>query len=149
MRTMVVVAALAALAAAGAGGFAWMQHQELLQTKSALNSANSELQKTRTDLRSTSDELISLRKQYSEQQMALNQLQAEMANARAFVEAEKAVSARLREDMAKIKEEFATALRAARASQNRFAAPTVADPPPVRVIQGRRGVQAGNPQPAQ
>jgi septal ring factor EnvC (AmiA/AmiB activator) len=78
-----------------------------VQTKSALNSANGELQKARTDLKGALDELVSLRKQYSEQQMALGQLQAEMANARAFVEAEKAVSARLREDIAKMKEEFA------------------------------------------
>ena len=149
MKTMVVVAVLAALAAVGAGAFAWMQRLELMQTKSALNSANAELQKTRADLKGTQDELISLRKQYAEQQMALNQLQAEMANARAFVEAEKAVSARLREDMAKMKDEFATALRAARASQGRFATPTLADPPPARVVRGQRGVNIGAPSPAQ
>jgi len=149
MRTMMAAAVLAALAAAGAGAFAWIQRQELVQTKSALNSANAELQKTRTDLKGALDELVSLRKQYSEQQMALAQLQAEMANARAFVEAEKAVSARLREDMAKMKEEFATALRAARASQARPAGPMLYDPPKPMVIQGRRGVQAVNPAPAQ
>ena len=149
MRTMVVVAVLAALAAAGAGAFGWMQHQEHRQTKSALNSANSELQKTRSDLKVASDELVSLRKQYSEQQMALNQLQAEMANARTFLEAEKAVSARLREDMAKLKEDFATALRAARASQGRFAQPALVDSPPTRVIQGRRGAAIAAPAPAQ
>ena len=149
MRTMVVVAVLAGLAAAGAGAFAWMQHQELRQTKSALNNANTELQKTRSDLKVASDELVSLRKQYAEQQMALNQLQAEMANARTFLEAEKAVSARLREDMAKMKEDFATALRAARSSQARPAGPMLYDPPKPMVIQGRRGVQAVNPQPAQ
>ena len=149
MRTMVIVAVLAALAAAGAGAFGWMQHQEHRQTKAALNSANSELQKARSDLKVASDELVSLRKQYSEQQMALNQLQAEMANARAFLEAEKAVSARLREDMAKLKEDFATALRAARASQARPAGPMLYDTPKPMVIQGRRGAQAVNPAPAQ
>jgi len=43
MRTMMAAAVLAALAAAGAGAFAWIQRQELVQTKSALNSANGEL----------------------------------------------------------------------------------------------------------
>ena len=149
MRTMVLVAVLAGLAAAGAGAFGWMQHQEHRQTKSALNNANAELQKTRGELKVASDELVSLRKQHAEQQMALNQLQAEMANARTFLEAEKAVSARLREDLAKMKEDFATALRAARSSQARPAGPMLYDSPKPMVIQGRRGVQAVNPQPAQ
>jgi hypothetical protein len=80
-------------------------------------------------------------------------LQAEMTNARAFVEAEKAVSARLREDMAKMKEEFATALRAAttRASQSRSAGPMLYDSPPPKpmAIQGRRGANVAAPAPAQ
>jgi hypothetical protein len=58
----------------------------------------------------------------------LNQLPAEMVNARAFVEAEKAVSTRVREELAKVKEEYAAALRAGRAVQVRPAAPTLLTP---------------------
>lgn len=137
---LIVVAVLAALAAVAAAGFAWQQHQAYLETQAALASAQSELQKTRTDLKTTQDELIALRKQFSEQQLALSQLQAEMVNARAFVEAEKAVSARLRGELAKVKEEYAAALRAGRAVQARPAAPTLLTPTRPMVIQaGPRG----------
>jgi len=149
MKTMVIMAVLA-LAAVGAGAFGGMQYHEHAKTRSALNGANAELQKTRTDLKTTSDDLAALRKQFGEQQMALTMLQAEMTNARAFVEAEKAVSARLREDMAKMKEEFATALRAAAArSQARSSGPMLYDSPKPAVIQGRRGANVANPAPAQ
>jgi hypothetical protein len=137
---LIVVAALAALAAVAAAGFAWQQHQAHLETRAALASAQSELQKTSTDLKTTQDELVAVRKQFSEQQLALNQLQAEMVNARAFVEAEKAVSARLREELAKVKEEYASALRAGRALHARPAAPTLLTPNRPMVIQaGPRG----------
>jgi len=116
---LIVVAVVAALAAVAAGGFAWQQHQAHLEAKAARASAQAELQKTSTDLKTTQDELIALRRQFSEQEMALNQLQAEMVNARAFVDAERAVGARLRADLAKMKEEYATAPRASRAAKSR------------------------------
>jgi hypothetical protein len=116
---LIVVAAVAALAAVAAGGFAWHEYQAHLETRTALARAQAELQKTATDLKTTQDDLIALRRQFSEQEMALNQLQAEMVNARAFVDAERAVSARLRADLAKMKEESATARRAGRGAQSR------------------------------
>jgi septal ring factor EnvC (AmiA/AmiB activator) len=114
---LIVVAVVAALAAVAAGGFAWYQHQAHLETKTALTRAQAELQKTATDLKATQDDLIALRRQFSEQEMALNQLQAEMVNARAFVDAERAVGARLRGELAKMKEQLATAPRARRTAQ--------------------------------
>ncbi len=141
---MIVGAVLLAVAAVGGAAFGWMQYSNHAQTRTALRNANADLQKTRTDLKSTQDELIALRKRYSEQELALQQLQAEMATARAFVEAEKAVGARLRDDLAKQKEESAAALDKARASQsNRLAPPSVVDAPPVQ--SRRRGTQAVNP----
>jgi peptidoglycan hydrolase CwlO-like protein len=154
MKAMAVVAILAGVAAAAAGAYAWMQHQDLAQTKAALNGANSELQKTRSDLTATQAELVALRKEFSEQQMALNQLQAEMANARAFVEAEKAISARLRAELVKMKEQFATALRAGRGapSRNTPAPPMLVREPQqpmvIRAVPGGASVQRANPAPA-
>ena len=115
MKTTLIMAALA-IAAAGAGAYGWLQHQEHAQTRSALSAASSELQKSRAELKTAVDELSALRKQLSEQQMALNQLQAETTNARAFVEAEKAVSVRLRQEIAKMKEDQAGALRTGKRS---------------------------------
>ena len=143
-RTIILIAVLA-LAAVGAVAFGGWQYQQHAQTRSALRAANAELQKTRGELKSAEDELVSLRKRYSEQELALQQLQAEMATARAFVEAEKAVGARLRDEMAKQKEDSAAALNKARASQGRQSGPTVVDAPPVQG-RARRGVQAVNPE---
>ena len=126
---IIILVVVAAVAAAGAGGLAWLKNKEAIEARSALAGAKSELQKTAADLGTTRDELVALRKQFAEQQMALNQLQAEMTNARTFLEAEKAVSARLREELAKTKEEFATALKAGRAAQARPAGPMLYDAP--------------------
>jgi uncharacterized protein HemX len=120
---LIVVAVVGALAAVAAGGFAWHQQQAHLETRTALARTQADLQKTTTDLKTAQGELIALRRQFSEQEMALNQLQAEMVNARAFVDAERAVSARLRGDLAKMKEEYATALRTGRSAPSRKAAP--------------------------
>lgn len=147
---LVVVAVVAGIAAVAAGGFAWQQHQAHLETRVALTSANSELQKSRSDLKTTQAELVALRKEFSEQQMALNQLQAEMANARAFVEAEKAISARVRAELAKMKEEYATALRAGRSAQSRNTAPVapmlIREPQrPMVIRQAPGGASVGAP----
>ena len=115
---LVVVAVVAALAAVAAGGFAWHQYQAHFETRTALARAQAELQKTTSDLKTRQDELIALRRQFSQQEMALNQLQAEMVNARAFVDAERAVGARLRGELAKMKEQLATAPRARRTAQS-------------------------------
>ena len=114
---LIVVAVVAALAAVAAGGFAW-QYQAHFETRTSLAKAQAERQKSTTDLKAAQDELIALRRQFSEQEMALNQLQAEMVNARAFVDAEKAISARLRGELAKMKEHSATAPRARRTAQS-------------------------------
>ena len=115
---LIVVAVAAALAAVAAGGFAWHQYQAHFETRTSLARAQAERQKSSTDFKAAQDELIALRRQFSEQEMALNQLQAEMVNARAFVDAERAISARLRGELAKMKEQLAAAPRARRTAQS-------------------------------
>jgi septal ring factor EnvC (AmiA/AmiB activator) len=109
---LIVIAVVAALAAVAAGGFAW-QYQAHFETRTSLAKTQAERQKSATDLKAAQDELIALRRQFSEQEMALNQLQAEMVNARAFVDAERAVGVRLRGELAKMKGQGVTAPRAA------------------------------------
>ena len=145
-RTITLIAVLA-VAAVGAVAFGAWQYQQHAQTRAALRAANADLQKARSDLKSTQDELISLHKRYAEQELALQQLQAEMATARAFVEAEKAVGARLRDDLAKQKEDSAAALDKARASQSRGGPPSVIDAPNPGTGRARRGTQAVSPSP--
>ena len=60
MKTSLIMAALA-IAAAAAGAYGWLQHQEHAQTRSALNAANSELQKSRAEL-NTAAECPSIRR---------------------------------------------------------------------------------------
>lgn len=133
-----ILIAVLAVAAVGAVAFGAWQYQQHAQTRSALRAANADLQKARSDLKSTQDELIALQKRHSEQELALQQLQAEMATARAFVEAEKAVGARLRDDLAKQKEDSAAALDKARASQSRGGPPSVIDAPTPGTGRARR-----------
>lgn len=123
MKT-VAMAAVCTIAALAAAGFAWQRHEALAATEVELTRINAELQKASTDLRSKSAELEALRKQAAEQEMALGQLQAELAAAKSFVEAEKAVAVRLREELANAKETKGrtvqprpTALRAAPAGR--------------------------------
>ena len=149
---LIVVAVVAALAAVAAGGFAWHQYQAHFETRTALARAQAELQKATTDLKTRQDELIALRRQFSEQEMALNQLQAEMVNARAFIDAERAVSARLRAELVTRKEEYATALRAGRSAQSRnpaLAAPVLIRQPQqpmvIRQAPGGGGAQQAAP----
>jgi septal ring factor EnvC (AmiA/AmiB activator) len=153
---LIIVAVVAGLAAVAAGGFAWHQQQAHLETRTALARAQAELQKSTADLKAAQDDLIALRRRFSEQEMALNQLQAEMVNARAFVDAERAISARLRGDLAKMKEEYATALRTGRSAQSRNAAPAAPmlirqpqQPMVIRAVPGGASVQRANPPPTQ
>lgn len=71
-------------------------------------------------------------------------IQAEMANARSFLEAEKAVSARLREEITKMKEAFAKAGRADAAPPR----PMAVRPQPMTVVPGPRGSAVGAAVPA-
>jgi septal ring factor EnvC (AmiA/AmiB activator) len=103
MKTILI--AVAAVLVVAAGAFAWQRHQSLAQTKAELARVNSELQRTRSDLQAARGELATLQRQAAEQKLALDQLQADLSTARAFLEAEKGIGARLRDELLKAKEE--------------------------------------------
>ena len=101
------MAAVCVLGILAGAGLAWERHQAAAQARSELAGVRSELNQAQLELRRMREERDALHRESTEQKLQLQQIQAEMANARSFVEAEKAVSARLREDIVKIKEEFA------------------------------------------
>ena len=126
MRT---VALLLALAATGAVAFAWQEHQELAETRAELALANGQLQKARAERQALQTELAALRKEAMAAKLAMDQMQADLTAARSFLETEKAATLRLRDDLAKAKEQLASASR--RGSQ--FGAPTAVSPRPATV----------------
>ena len=145
---MRIVALILALAAVGAAALAWHEHQELAETRAELAAAAGQLQKARAGLQAAQTELAALRKEAMAAKLATDQSQADLTAARSFLETEKAVTLRLREDLAKAKEQLADASRRPRASQPQFAPPMAVSPRPTTVRAapgGPTAVGAGSP----
>jgi septal ring factor EnvC (AmiA/AmiB activator) len=128
---------------AGAG-VAWERHGAATQARAELAGLRADLDQVQVQLRRMREERDTLHRESTEQKLHLQQLQAEMANARSFLEAEKAVSARLREEITKMKEAFAKAGRAGAAPPR----PMVVRPQPMTVVPGPRGSAVGAAVPA-
>jgi septal ring factor EnvC (AmiA/AmiB activator) len=133
MKT-IAVAVVCAFAAVAAAGFGWMKYQELAAAKAQLTTTNTELQKTRADLRATQTELAALRKEAADAKLAMEQMQADLTTARSFLEAEKGVSARLRDELNQAKQQLAAAGRRPAAQAGPASAPpSVYNPKPMGV----------------
>lgn len=121
MRIAAVVVAL--LVAMAAGGFAWQRDQALEEASAELARVISELQKAKAEVRAMTADVAAARKELVEHKIAVDQLRTELTTAQSFLASEKAVGARLREELGKTKEQLAMAhrLRAvqARRSQGR------------------------------
>ncbi|HXR58845.1 MAG TPA: hypothetical protein VN747_05970 [Burkholderiales bacterium] len=94
-----LLAAVLALAALAAGGFAWHTRQALSETRRELAGVKSQLEKTQGELKTAQVEAETRRKQAEAQKAALEQAQAEVNAARHFLEAERAMNTRLREEL--------------------------------------------------
>jgi hypothetical protein len=94
-----LLAAVLALAALAAGGFAWQTHRALGDTQRALAGAKTQLDKTKADLKALQAEAAKQRKEAEAQKVALEQAQSEVNTARQFLEAERAMNTRLREEL--------------------------------------------------
>jgi hypothetical protein len=101
------VAAVCVLGILAGAGLAWERHRAAAQARAELASVRFDLNQAQLELRRMREERDALHRESTEQKLQLQQMQAETAHARSFVEAEKAVSARLREEIVKIKEDFA------------------------------------------
>ncbi|HEX2649075.1 MAG TPA: hypothetical protein VHN19_03950 [Burkholderiales bacterium] len=97
MRTL--LAAVLGLAALAAGGFAWHTHRALGETRRELADLKTQLDKAKTDLKTAQAEAEKQRKEAETHKAALEQTQSELASARHFLEAERAMSTRLREEL--------------------------------------------------
>ncbi len=142
MIAIVVALVVALIAAVAAAGFTWQGNQTL---EAALAGANAQLQKTQSDLRSVTGEVAALRKESVEQKMALEQQRAELATAKGFLDAERAATARIREELAKAKEQIAFMTRS-RAAQSTPAhlVPMPVRPPPMVIRAAPSGTAGRN-----
>jgi len=124
--------AIAVIIAVAAAGFAWQRHQALEEARTSLASANAQLQKTQVELRALGAEVAPLRKETAEQKAALEQQRVELAAAKGFLDAERASTIRIREELATAKEQIAFMSRSRAAQQSpAFLVPMPVRPPPM------------------
>jgi hypothetical protein len=93
-------AAAAVVVAIGAGVFAWQRHEAAEAAAAQVAGLKAEAQKADADMKAARAERDALRKEMAELKLAADQMRAEIDTAKQFIEAERAVSARLREDLA-------------------------------------------------
>jgi hypothetical protein len=102
VATAVVVAALAAV---GAGLFAWQKMGEADRLRRELDTAWGEVNKARLDLRKAAQDLAAAAKQAGELKVAAERLSAERDAVRASMETEQAAGVSLRAELALAKEQ--------------------------------------------
>jgi uncharacterized protein HemX len=143
ISTLGIVLAVVVVAAAGGGFYVWHEHQQLVQVQRELAETKSALDKASAQARAAKDEASAARKELDEQKMALAQLKVDRDTAVAFLESEKAHSARLQAELTSAREQLAV-LRSRSAP---YAQPTLAPQPrPIPVLGGRgASVSAARP----
>src|SRR5438552_17861629 len=97
--TMAVLAAVLALAAAGAGFLAWQKNTELEAARRELAASLASLEKARAEMLAAKADTAAARKELAEQAATVDKLRSEVASAATFIESERAISARLRQDL--------------------------------------------------
>ena len=110
MKSNILIAVLA-VAAVAIAGFAWNRHQSLEATRAELSATSSKLQQAEARIKPLEASVESLRAETAAQQKSLEQLKTEVANAKVFLEVEKEAGIRLRDELARMKEAFALAMR--------------------------------------
>ena len=97
MKTL--LAAVLGIVALAAGGFAWHTHQALGDARRELTGLKAQLDRAKADIKTAQAEAEKQRKEAEAQKAGLEQAQSELNSARNFLEAERAMNARLREDL--------------------------------------------------
>ena len=103
---MTMVAALAVVAALGAGFFAWRNMAQLGELQSELNATKSGLDKARGDLRTATQELAAASKDATNLKVAADRLTMERDAVRATIENEQAAGVRLRAELELAKDQI-------------------------------------------
>lgn len=135
-----IVLAVVVAAAAGGGLFVWQEHQQLMQAQRELAETKSALEKATAQARAAKDEATAARKELDEQKMTLAQLKADRDTAVAFLESEKAHSARLQAELTSTREQLAVLRsRAVPYGQPALSRPTLAPQPMPLPVMGNRG----------
>ena len=141
ISTIGIVLAVVVLAAAGGGAFyIWQAHEQLAQSRRELAETKSALDKASAQARAAKDEATAARKELDEQKMTLAQLKVDRDTAVAFLESEKAHSARLQAELTSAREQLAVLrTRALPYGQPAITRPTLAPQPMPLPVMGNRG----------
>ena len=94
-----LMAALLGLAALAAGGFAWHTQQALGETRRELAGLKTQLDKAKADIKTAQAEAEKQRKELEAQKLAVEQAQSDLNSTRQFLEAERSMNTRLREQL--------------------------------------------------
>jgi len=145
---MTAVAVVFVILALAAVAFAWQKHRALETAQLELADTTARLQKAEAKIKPLEASVEALRKESATQQQALEQARAELASAKTFLEAEKDSGARLREDLARTKEQLAALVAAAsrpRSPQTMPSSsiPTLVRPVPMRIAPAVSGKAVG------
>src|SRR5262245_43906482 len=106
VSVVAIVAAVAVLAAGGAGFFAWQNMAQVEQLQGELTTAKSGLDKARTDFRKSQQELAAASKDAKEHKAAAARLSAERDSVRTSMENAQANGERLRAELALAKDQI-------------------------------------------
>jgi septal ring factor EnvC (AmiA/AmiB activator) len=144
ISTLRIVLAVVVAAAAGSGFYVWHEHQQLMQAQRELADTKSALDKATAQARAAKDEAAAARKELEEQKATLAQLKTDRDTAVAFLESEKAHSARLQAELTTTREQLAVL----RSRSVPYAQPTLAPQPRAVPVLGGRGAAVSAARPA-
>lgn len=154
-KTMIAVTVLSVILALAAAGFAWEKNRALEAGKLELADANARVHKAEARIKPLEASVEALRKETATQQQALEQMRGELDSAKAFFEAERDFGLRLRDELAKVKEQLAVAYKGrgpqaatAPALPPGLVLPSIVRPAPMRVERAGSGASFGAPAPA-
>lgn len=106
--------AIASIAAAlGIGYFAWQTHGALQETRVEVRSVKAQLTQAQAELRKAHTEMEAARQEASSAKLAADQLRVEANSNRVFLDAERAMNLKLREDMAMLQQRLLSGGRGA------------------------------------
>ena len=140
ISTLGIVLAVVVVAAAAGGFYAWQEQQQLAQVQRELAETKSALDTATAQVRATKDEATAARKELDEQKLTLAQLKTDRDTAVAFLESEKAHSARLQAELTTAREQVALLRsRPVPYGQPTVSRPTLAPQPMPLPVMGNRG----------
>jgi len=135
-----IVLGVVVVAAAAGGFYAWQEHRQVMQLHRELVETKGALDTASAQARAAKDEAAAARKELDEQKTMLGQLKVDRDAAVAFLESEKAHSARLQAELTSAREQLAVLRsRSLPYGQPAVSRPTLAPQPMPLPVMGNRG----------